>query len=77
VAGISVYDATLRDGAQREGLSLSADDKLKIAQKLDELGVAFIEGGYPRPTQGHGLFPEGAPGHVAPCHAVRLRHDAS
>jgi 2-isopropylmalate synthase len=44
---IEIYDTTLRDGSQREGLSLSGDDKLKIARKLDELGVAYIEGGWP------------------------------
>jgi 2-isopropylmalate synthase len=44
---IELYDTTLRDGAQREGLSLSVEDKLKIARKLDELGVHFIEGGWP------------------------------
>src|SRR5574342_960090 len=44
---IQVYDTTLRDGTQREGISLSCEDKLRIAQKLDELGVAFIEGGWP------------------------------
>ena len=44
---IQIYDTTLRDGTQREGLSLSCADKLRIARKLDELGVAFIEGGWP------------------------------
>ncbi|MBW7459355.1 citramalate synthase, partial [Paenibacillus sepulcri] len=44
---ISVFDTTLRDGTQGEGISLSADDKLKIAQKLDTLGVHYIEGGNP------------------------------
>ncbi len=44
---ITIYDTTLRDGTQREGLSLSCDDKLRIAQKLDELGVHYIEGGWP------------------------------
>ena len=44
---IQIYDTTLRDGAQREGISLSCADKLRIARKLDELGVAFIEGGWP------------------------------
>lgn len=44
---IQIYDTTLRDGTQRKGISLSCDDKLRIAQKLDELGVAFIEGGWP------------------------------
>jgi 2-isopropylmalate synthase len=44
---IQIYDTTLRDGTQRENLSLSLTDKLTIARKLDELGVAFIEGGWP------------------------------
>ncbi|MGH3429004.1 MAG: hypothetical protein ACRDQZ_15815, partial [Mycobacteriales bacterium] len=42
-----VYDTTLRDGAQREGISYSVADKLAIAGMLDELGVGFIEGGWP------------------------------
>jgi 2-isopropylmalate synthase len=42
-----VYDTTLRDGAQREGMALSVEDKLKIARHLDDLGVGFIEGGWP------------------------------
>lgn len=44
---ISVFDTTLRDGTQGEGVSLSAEDKLKIALKLDALGVHYIEGGNP------------------------------
>jgi 2-isopropylmalate synthase len=44
---IQIYDTTLRDGTQREGISLSCEDKIKIARKLDHLGVAFIEGGWP------------------------------
>ncbi len=42
---IQIYDTTLRDGTQSEGFNLSANDKVRIAHKLDELGVAFIEGG--------------------------------
>jgi 2-isopropylmalate synthase len=42
-----IYDTTLRDGSQREGLSLSIEDKLRIARQLDKLGVPFIEGGWP------------------------------
>jgi 2-isopropylmalate synthase len=42
-----VYDTTLRDGAQQEGLNLSVIDKINIAQHLDNLGVGFIEGGFP------------------------------
>lgn len=44
---IQIYDTTLRDGAQQEGLNLSIIDKLEIARLLDELGVGFIEGGWP------------------------------
>ncbi len=44
---IQIYDTTLRDGTQSEGFTLSGNDKMRIAQKLDELGVAFIEGGWP------------------------------
>ncbi|MGO4888318.1 citramalate synthase [Anaerobacillus sp. MEB173] len=44
---VYLYDTTLRDGTQGEGISLSVDDKLKIAQKLDEMGVHYIEGGWP------------------------------
>ncbi|MVO98536.1 citramalate synthase [Paenibacillus lutrae] len=44
---IKIFDTTLRDGTQGEGISLSVEDKLKIAQKLDELGVHYIEGGWP------------------------------
>ncbi|HSN83830.1 MAG TPA: citramalate synthase [Polyangiales bacterium] len=44
---VEVYDTTLRDGTQMEGMSLSCDDKLRIATHLDSLGVAFIEGGWP------------------------------
>ncbi|MEL6785930.1 MAG: citramalate synthase [Cyanobacteria bacterium J06607_15] len=44
---IQVYDTTLRDGSQGEGISLSLDDKLKIARQLDLMGVPFIEGGWP------------------------------
>jgi len=47
VASVQLYDTTLRDGAQREGISFSVVDKLKITQKLDELGIHFIEGGWP------------------------------
>ncbi len=44
---IQLYDTTLRDGTQGEGVSLSCDDKLRIARKLDEFGMAYIEGGWP------------------------------
>ncbi|WP_248924908.1 citramalate synthase [Paenibacillus hamazuiensis] len=44
---VKIFDTTLRDGTQGEGISLSVEDKLKIAQKLDALGVTYIEGGWP------------------------------
>lgn len=44
---IYIYDTTLRDGAQTEGISFSVKDKMRVARKLDELGVDFIEGGWP------------------------------
>ena len=44
---IQIYDTTLRDGTQGEGVSLSLEDKLQIARRLDEIGVDYIEGGYP------------------------------
>jgi 2-isopropylmalate synthase len=44
---IEIYDTTLRDGSQGEGVSFSLQDKLLICHRLDELGVDFIEGGYP------------------------------
>lgn len=44
---IQIYDTTLRDGTQGEGVSLSLQDKLQITRRLDEIGVDFVEGGYP------------------------------
>ena len=47
MAELAIYDTTLRDGTQREGISLAVSDKLRIAEQLDALGVAFIEAGWP------------------------------
>ena len=47
VTAIVVYDTTLRDGMQGEGMSLSAEEKLRVAHLLDELGVPMIEAGFP------------------------------
>ncbi|MEW6172308.1 MAG: citramalate synthase [Bacillota bacterium] len=44
---VEIYDTTLRDGAQTEGISFSVEDKLKITQKLDRMGFHYVEGGYP------------------------------
>ncbi|MDE2765035.1 MAG: citramalate synthase [Chloroflexota bacterium] len=46
-APVTLYDTTLRDGAQMEGISLSVEDKLRITQRLDQLGIHYIEGGWP------------------------------
>jgi 2-isopropylmalate synthase len=48
---LEIYDTTLRDGSQQEGISLTVNDKLRIARLLDELGVAYIEGGWPGANQ--------------------------
>lgn len=45
--GVVLYDTTLRDGTQREGVNLSVEDKLKVARRMDALGVHMIEGGWP------------------------------
>ena len=67
---IEIYDCTLRDGTQAEDFNLSVEDKIRIAQKLDELGIAYIEGGWPGSNpkdveffQGHerGLLKTGPP----------------
>ena len=44
---VLLYDTTLRDGTQREGLIVSLADKIKIARRLDEFGLPYIEGGWP------------------------------
>ena len=44
---ISIYDTTLRDGSQSEDVSFTVEDKIRIAHKLDELGIKYIEGGWP------------------------------
>ena len=47
-ASVEIFDTTLRDGAQFEGISLTVEDKLRVAEQLDWLGVRWIEGGYPQ-----------------------------
>jgi 2-isopropylmalate synthase len=63
-----VYDTTLRDGAQQEGLNLSVADKLNIARQLDGLGVGFIEGGWP------GANPKDTEFFARARHELDLRH---
>ena len=63
-----LFDTTLRDGAQMEGLTLTVDDKLRIAQKIDELGVQYIEGGWP------GSNPKDAEFFARAHNELRLKH---
>jgi 2-isopropylmalate synthase len=58
---VEIYDTTLRDGSQREGLSITVDDKLRIAEQLDHLGVHYIEGGWPGANPKDVAFFERAP----------------
>lgn len=56
VRNIEIYDTTLRDGTQGEGISFSLQDKLNIARRLAEIGVDYIEGGYPLSNQKDAAF---------------------
>ncbi|MGH7884865.1 MAG: citramalate synthase, partial [Thermodesulfobacteriota bacterium] len=56
---VEIYDVTLRDGTQGEDISFSIRDKIRIAEKLDELGVHYIEGGWPGSNErDEGFFEE-------------------
>ncbi len=65
---LHVYDTTLRDGAQQEGLTLSVQDKLAIARHLDDLGVGFVEGGWP------GAIPKDTDFFARAARELDLRH---
>jgi 2-isopropylmalate synthase len=67
MSGIYLYDTTLRDGAQSEGISYSIDDKLKIARRLDEFGIHYIEGGWPGSNPKDAAF-------FSRAQALELRH---
>jgi len=70
-SGLDLYDTTLRDGTQREGVSLSVDDKLRVARRMDELGVAYIEGGWPGANpKDTAFFARAADGELALEHAT-------
>src|SRR5512132_255308 len=58
---VEIYDTTLRDGSQLEGISVTVDDKLRIAEQLDHLGVHYIEGGWPGANPKDTEFFERAP----------------
>ena len=74
---VDIFDTTLRDGSQQEGLSLTVDDKLRVAEQLDHLGVAYIEGGWPGANPKDDEFFAPGPDRAAPRHldARRLRVD--
>jgi 2-isopropylmalate synthase len=67
---IEIYDTTLRDGSQQEGVSLTVGDKLRVARLLDELGVAYIEGGWPGANEKDTEFFRRAPTELALSNAV-------
>ena len=70
-----LFDTTLRDGAQTNGVDFTLDDKLAIAGMLDDLGIDYVEGGYPgRQPDRHRAVRRGA---QARRHLHRLRHDAA
>ena len=58
---IQIYDTTLRDGSQAEDVSFTSDDKLKVCLKLDELGMDYIEGGWPGSNPTDDTFFQGNP----------------
>ena len=64
---VRIYDTTLRDGTQGEGISFSVADKLLIARRLDEFGVDYIEGGFPGSNPRDSAF-------FAEARKLRLRH---
>jgi len=68
---VDVYDTTLRDGSQQEGLSLTVDDKLRVAEQLDHLGVTWIEGGWPGANAKDTEFFHRAPRELS-LHTARL-----
>ncbi|MEW6777697.1 MAG: citramalate synthase, partial [Bdellovibrionota bacterium] len=57
---VDIYDVTLRDGAQGEGVNFSVEDKLRIARALDELGISYAEGGWPGSNPRDAAFFEAA-----------------
>jgi 2-isopropylmalate synthase len=67
---VDIYDTTLRDGSQQEGLSLTVDDKLRVARQLDHLGVSYIEGGWPGANPKDEEFFRRAEGELSLHHAT-------
>ena len=63
---ILIYDTTLRDGSQGENISFSLEDKLHIVKKLDDLGLDYVEGGWPGEVAGRAGWVEGGEDALAP-----------
>ena len=65
---ILIYDTTLRDGSQAEGVSFTVAAKMRVAKKLDQFGVDYIEGGWPGSNlTGYGVFRESRRTRTFPC----------
>ena len=77
-SSVEIYDTTLRDGAQLEGISLTVDDKLRIAEQLDWLGVHYIEAGWPgsNPKDDEALPPDPPRAEAPDEQGRRVRLDA-
>ena len=73
---VKLYDTTLRDGMQGQGMSLSAAEKVRVVQALDRLGVGFVEAGFPssNPKEAE-LFRLLADVELETAAGLRLRHD--
>ena len=71
---VDIYDTTLRDGTQAENFNLSVEDRVRISLKLDELGIDFIEGGWPgsNPSAVE-FFKDHAESGAEACQAHRFR----
>ena len=74
---ISIYDSTLRDGAQAQGISYSVEDKVRIVEKLDALGVHYIEAGNPGSNPKDLEFFERVRGATGMSGASSRRHGSS
>lgn len=74
---VEIYDTTLRDGTQQEGISLTPKDKLKICELLDDLGVSYVEGGWPGANPKEDEFFERAKTELAMSHAKLVAFGAT
>ena len=74
---VTLYDTTLRDGTQGTGISFSVLDKIRVAERLDEFGIHYIEGGLPgsNPKDAE-FFQRGEKAHLEAREDRRLRRDA-